>query len=174
MKFLKIIKKIIVTLIAIAFFAFAIAMTILLLYFNDYGVTQFEDKSLIIIRGNITSEKYKKGDIVVVESQDINEIQKGDEIFAYNLKEDKSVELNLGKVDQIDKSTKAISFENGEAYSMSFVAGKAIKVYNKVGTYLAIIESTWGFLFIILVPSFLIFVYQVYALIVEIKYGSED
>ena len=35
-------------------------------------------------------------------------------------------------------------------------------------------ESKWGFLFIVLVPCFLIFIYEVYALIIEIKYGAEE
>ena len=34
--------------------------------------------------------------------------------------------------------------------------------------------SIFGFLFIVLVPSFLIFVYEVYSLIIEIKYGKDE
>ena len=57
---------------------------------------------------------------------------------------------------------------------MEFVIGIANSKMDGIGTYLSIIESKWGFLFIVLVPSFLIFVYQIYALIIEIKFGSED
>ena len=57
---------------------------------------------------------------------------------------------------------------------MEFVAGVGTKSYEKIGTALSVIESQWGFLFIVLVPCFLIFIYEVYSLIVEIKYGGEE
>ena len=75
---------------------------------------------------------------------------------------------------QIYLEEDAIAFENGSNYSMEFIAGTPEKVYNDIGLYLGIIESKWGFLFIVLVPSFLIFVYELYSLIVEIKYGSDE
>ena len=57
---------------------------------------------------------------------------------------------------------------------MEFVAGRPQKVYEGLGIFLSVVESQWGFLFIVLVPCFLIFIYEVYALIVEIKYGDEE
>ena len=57
---------------------------------------------------------------------------------------------------------------------MEFVAGVGTESYEHLGTALSIIESQWGFLFIVLVPCFLIFIYEVYSLIVEIKYGAEE
>ena len=48
------------------------------------------------------------------------------------------------------------------------------KKYEKIGTFLSVVESKWGFLFIVLVPSFLIFIYEVYSLIIEIKYGKDE
>lgn len=174
MKFLKVIKKLFLGLLTIIFFAFAILITALLLNYNDYNVTEIDGKSLIIIREKISSEKYKKGDIVVVEKQNLSDIKVGDEIFAYNLLKGGEVQVNVGTVDQINEKEKAISFDDGVAYTMDFVAGKATKVYNNIGTPLAIVESTWGFLIVVLIPSFLIFIYQVYELIVEIKYGSNE
>ena len=49
------------------YFTFVIAMTILLLNFNDYGVTEFGNKSIIIINDEISNDNYKKGDIVITE-----------------------------------------------------------------------------------------------------------
>ena len=51
---------------------------------------------------------------------------------------------------------------------------KPVKQYDKIGGYLSIIESKWGFLFIVLIPVFLIFIFEVYSLIIEIKYGAEE
>lgn len=171
---MKVFKKIIIGIFGVAFFGFALIMTVLLLNFNDFGVTQLDNKSLVIMKDEITSEKYKKGDLVIVEGKKLSEISVGDEIFAYKVDKNGVASIDLGKVGEIYPDEEAISFENGATYAISYVVGKADKTYDNIGTYLSIIESRWGFLFIILVPSFLIFIYEIYALIVEIKYGKEE
>ena len=178
MKILKFIKNLFIGILAVIFFAFVIAITMVLLNVNKYGVAQFEDTSLIIIRKNISSGNYKKGDLVVVEEKKIDEVKVGDELFTYKVDGDGNVSIDLGIVgevhDQVDDTDDAVTFENGSTYAISFVAGESTKVYNNIGTYLGILQSRWGFLFIVLVPCFLIFIYELYALIVEIKYGKED
>ncbi|MDD2490403.1 MAG: hypothetical protein PHY26_04055, partial [Bacilli bacterium] len=62
MKIIKIIKKIIARTLMIVFFVFAIIMAVLILNRNDYGVTQFDDTSLLLTREEISSENYQKGD----------------------------------------------------------------------------------------------------------------
>lgn len=174
MKILEVIKRIILGILGIAFFAFALCMTILLLYRNDFGVTQFGKSSLIIINDEISSENYAKGDLVLVESQKLENIKHGDEIFAYSVDSNNVAHVNLGLVGDVYPDEKAISFENGSGYSIEYVIGKTSKVYEDVGTFLSIVQSQWGFLFLILVPGFLIFVYEIYALVIEIKYGEEE
>lgn len=174
MKILEAIKRIIIGIIGIAFFAFALCMTILLLYRNDFGVTQFGKKSLVIINDEISSENYAKGDLVLVEGQKLEDIKQGDEIFAYSVDSKNIAHVNLGLVGDVYPLEKAISFENGSGYSIEYVIGKNSKVYPNVGTYLSIVQSQWGFLFLVLVPGFLIFVYEIYALVIEIKYGEEE
>jgi hypothetical protein len=174
MKVINVIKKILISILAVAFFAFAIAMTVLLLNINKYGVTQFNGTSLLPINAKISSDKYKKGDLVLVENKTFEEIKVGDELFAYRTDKEGNVSIDLGVVDIIDPSQQAVSFKNGSAYAIEYIAGTGGKVYNNIGTYLSIIMSKWGFLFIILVPSFLILIYEIYALVVEIKYGKEE
>ncbi|MFA7689406.1 MAG: hypothetical protein WCX96_04905, partial [Bacilli bacterium] len=67
-----------------------------------------------------------------------------------------------------------VSFVGGATYAIEFVIGEASKVYENIGTYLSIIQSTWGFLFMIVVPCFLVFIHQIYVLVVEVKYGKEE
>lgn len=173
-KAFKIMKKVVLGIILVVYFVFVIAMTLLLLNFNDYGVTEFGNKSLLIIRDKISNENYKMGDLLVVESMKLDEIKEGQEIFVYRVEHNGSVSIDVGNVDKTYKDENAISFQNGATYSMDFVVGKNTKTYNNIGKYLAIIESKWGFLFIVLVPCFLIFVYQIYNLIIEIKYNKND
>lgn len=173
-KVLETIKKILIGIIGTAYFIFALIMTILLLNFNDYGITQFGTKSLVIINDTIANENYKKGDLVIVEAQRVEDVEAGQEIFTYRIDSKGIPTINLGKVGEVYVDDDAIAFENGETYSMEFVAGVGTESYEHLGTALSIIESQWGFLFIVLVPCFLIFIYEVYSLIVEIKYGAEE
>ncbi len=166
-------KRIFFGIVIFIYFAFALVMTLLLLNYNDYGVTQFGETSLIILSEKVTSDTYKQGNLVLVESVELNDIKVGEDLFVYRADSKGKVHIDFGKVGKIYTDDQAISFENGGTYSADFIAGRPTKVYESLGTYLSIIESQWGFLFIILVPCFLLFIYQVYALIVEIKYGEE-
>lgn len=174
MKALKVIKKVIIGIIIAAFFCFAMIMTILLLNRNKYKVTQFGDTTLVVLNSKVSSTKYKKGDLILVDSVKLADIKEGDEIFAYQLDSEKNATIDFGIVGKTSIEQKAVEFENGATYAEEFLIGSTSKVYNDIGTVLSIVQSKWGFLFIILVPSFLIFVYEIYALIVEIKYGDEE
>lgn len=174
MKVLKVIKKIIIGIFIAVFFCFAILMTVLLLNRNKYKVTQFGDTTLVVLNSKVSSEKYKKGDLILVDSIKVEDIQVGDELFAYQLDSEKNATIDFGTVGNVSVEQKAVEFENGSTYAMEFVVGKSSKVYSNIGLVLSVVQSQWGFLFIILVPCFLIFVYEVYALIVEIKYGDDE
>lgn len=187
MKALKVVKNIVVMLLVVVYFVFVLAMTVLLLYRdNQNGVTKIDDTSLIIIDEDISrlsrdeseEPQYKKGDLVLVKDTRLEDIKEGEELFTYRLLEDettgrKTITVDLGNVGTIHEREQEISFENGNTYSMEFVIGKADSTHANWGTFLSVILSQWGFLFIVLVPSFLIFVYQLYALIIEIKYNKE-
>ncbi len=174
MKVFSVIKRIVITLILIAFFAFTITMTVLLLNFNKFGVTQFDDTSLLIIKKGFTSETYKKNSLVIVESKEVKDYKVGEEVFAYHLDGHGGVNIQLGVVGQVFEEDDAITFSNGDTYSSEFIIGTGEKIYPNIGKYLSIVESKWGFLFIILVPNFFLFVYQLYSLIVEVKYGKDE
>ena len=55
MKVLSKIKDIVISIILIVFFLFALAMTILVLNYNEYGLTQFGDKVLLVIEEDFSS-----------------------------------------------------------------------------------------------------------------------
>ena len=119
-------------------------------------------------------DNIKKGDLVLVKSRKLDKLKLGDEIFVYRIISSNKVAVEVGKVGQIYLDEDAVSFENGDTFSNEFIIGTADKIYEKIGTYLSIVESKWGFLFLVLVPCLLIFIYEIYALIVEIKYGAEE
>lgn len=178
MKILNKIKEIIITIFMIVFFIFALSMTILLLNYNDYGLTQFGDKVLLVIKEEFSSDKYQKGDLLILQQKKLSPVTKdpikvGDEAFAYRLNNDDTV-IELGKVAKIHEGENSVSFESGSTFGMKFVIGVPINQYKDIGTIISVVNSKWGFLFMILVPCFLIFVYQIYELIIEIKFGKVD
>jgi len=174
MKFFEIMKKIFGYILTFVFYCYVIIMTLLLLNYNDYGVTEIYGTSLIIVKEQISSDKYKKGDLVLVESQKLDFIKENDEIFVYKIDNKGNANIEFGKVGEIHKEELAISLENGSTYSEEFIIGKGTKSYNNIGMILSFLGSKWGFLFTVLLPSFIFFIYQVYILIVEIKYGNEE
>ncbi len=173
MKVLKVIKNIVVGILLVAFFAFAIAMTVLLLNRNKFGVTEFEKTTMIMVNDEISSDNYKKRDLVLVEKRKLEKIEIGDEIFVYKTEKNGGVSIDVGLVGEVYLDDDAVAFENGATYSSEYIVGEASKIYPDIGGYLSIILSKWGFLFIILVPSLMIFIYELYAIVVEVKYGKE-
>lgn len=178
MKVVEKIKEFLLNAFMVVFFLFALIMTILLLNVNKYGLTQFGDKIFLVIKEDFSTEKYERGDLVIVQEKKLgpsikNPIKVGDEAFAYRLNNNETF-IELGTVGRVYENENQISFENGSTFDMKFVIGTPYKIYEDVGTLLSIVNSKWGFLFIILVPCFLIFIYQIYELVIEIKFGKEE
>ena len=142
---------------------------------EDIGVVVLDNKQITI------TGYYKKGDLVIVEKRGFSRtggytdvIEQGDEIFAIRVDAYGNAYVEIGVVGKIYEDEQAISFENGSTFGLKFVLGEAVDTYPNIGGFLSIVESKWGFLFLVLVPCFLIFMYEIYSLIVEIKYGDED
>ena len=75
----------------------------------------------------------------------------------------------------IESVCRLFQIEGDYRFSSSNFIGEVedTTVIPKVGSVLSLLQSKWGFLFTVLVPCFLIFIYEVYSLIIEIKYGAE-
>ena len=171
---MKKVKKAIIGIVLVIFFAFTITLTVLLLNYNKFGVTQFEDTTILIIKNSFSSEKYPKDSLVIVENKPVKNYKINEEAFAYHLDGKGGVDIQLGTIAATYPDDNAITFLNGDTYSDEFIIGTGEEIYPNLGKYLGILESKWGFLLIILVPNFFIFIYHLYTLVVEIKYGKEE
>lgn len=156
----------------------AIVLTVCLLNYNDYNITEFKDKSLIIVQDDELRPDFNDGDLVIVYKNKNSDIKVGDKIFFYDNYKDQ-ISVNLGSV--VDKETVTrheTTFVMDGNYSLSseFVIGKAStsKRYAKLGTILGILESRFGFLFIIIFPILVLFIYEIYAFIKEIKRPEDE
>ena len=161
-------KKTIGNLIIILYVVVAIFTTICLLNFNEYKVSEFGDKTLVIIDKDEEGIEYKKGDLVIVGKEGYERAEKGDTIFFYDNSGIKIAEVQQ-KTDYGDAGVTFTIEGNYQVVKSDMIgASNNVKVISKVGTVLSVLESKWGFLFLIVFPSLLAFLHEVYEFILEV------
>lgn len=174
-KVLKIIGFILITIYSVI----AITLTVFLLNYNDYKITELGNKSLIIVKDNSLSPSYEKGDLVFVTKNESSEVNKGDKIFFYDIIDKNTVDINIGNVidkKNINKNEAVYTMNGNYTLNQEYFIGKVAtsKVYHNVGSILNILESRLGFLFIIIFPILIFFIYEIYMIIQEIKKPDEE
>lgn len=151
----------------------AIFTTVCLISYNDYNVTEFGKKSLIIVDDDNWEPKYNTNELLVVTKEKQNKYNVGDEIFFYR---NKSVDSYIFYA-QIDNIIESNGIENtyqigGKDVFYSDVIGNtaSVKVYPKyIGLVLRIFESRWGYMFLVILPTLFLLVYEIYTIIIEAK-----
>lgn len=162
-------KKILGNIIVILYVVIAIFTTICLLTFNEYKVSEFGDKTLVIINKDEEGYNYKKGDLVIVGKEGYEKADKGDIIFFYD-----NDGIKIAEVQQKnDFGDAGVSFTiegNYQVVKSDMIgASNNVKVISKAGTVLSVLESKWGFLFLIVFPSLLAFLHEIYQFILELS-----
>lgn len=156
---------------------YVICMTSILLSKNRFGYTQFGKTTMVNIDmlGEKKIEGVKEGDLLLVKNS--NDIKVGDLIYyiavydeAYIVRTDVVTDITTDDISSIY----TIDRDGLVTLPRNRVLGKEAKVYNKIGGVLNVIESRIGFLFLVLLPILVIFIYQVYEFIVILKYESSD
>ena len=154
----------------------AIFVTICLLSYNQYKITEFGDYSLIIINNNSLQPEFNSGDLAIINGKE--NINVGDEIFFYNT-DSEDIEISLAKVTNIEKVDKEEvtytltgDYKISSDYVMGNINGSAKMPV--VGNVLGFLESRWGFLLLIVFPSLLAFIYQITVVYSEIKEIKEE
>ena len=161
-------KKALGNLIIIIYIILAIIVTMSLLTYNEYKISVIGDKSLIVIDTDDTF-KYKKGDLVIVGREGYEKAEKGDILFFYQNRGVKVAEIQ--KKDDFGESGVIYTIEGNFQVDQEDIIGTSNneKVISKVGTILKILQSKWGFLFLIVFPSLIAFLKQLYEFILEIS-----
>ena len=63
----------------------AITVTVLLLSYNDYNISQIGGYTVYIVKDDSLEPKYEKGSILLIEETSDKHVKEGDEIFLYNV-----------------------------------------------------------------------------------------
>ena len=75
--------KILGIVLLVPYIIIAITLTIFLLNYNEYGITEIGGNTLIIVNDNSLMPNYKEGDLLVVKNPTDYEINEFDYIFFY-------------------------------------------------------------------------------------------
>lgn len=148
-----------------------IVLTIYLLNYNKYNVSVFGDKSLLIMTKKI--DKFEKGDLLVVTKNDNSEVKVGDYVFFYDTFSKEAI-VNYGKVYKVYSNPGSENtFEMSNNFLLSdetFIGkGETAKVHSGLGAIIGLLSSRWVFLIVIIVPILLLFMYEFYLLVLEVK-----
>lgn len=165
----KIVLGILITIYAVV----AIFLTACLLNYNDFKITEFGEKSLIIVNDEELEPTYKKGSLLVVDKENADQIKVGDSIIFYNTYNNQ-VSLAISEVifvEKVNEEETTYTISGNYDISSEYLVGSTndTKIYPVVGSILGLLESRAGFLIFIIFPITIAFLYEIYVLVVEIK-----
>lgn len=164
----------------VAYAIVAIFVTILLLSYNDYRCSELGGYTFILVTNDELEPNYNEGDLVLVKETSAKKIQPGDNIFLYRNITSSQFEIKYAKVllvdDKYGEDNIQYILEGNTVIAHKDVIGSEenVTVVPHLGTVLSILESRYGYLFLIVVVSFIAFLYEIYELIMEIKYGEKE
>ena len=171
-------KKVLGTILFVVYAIIAITVTVLLLSYNDYNNSQIGGYTIYIVADDSLEPTYKQGSILLIKETNDRNVQVGDEIFMYkvlNSSEYEVISTTLqGKTQQGSHTVYIV--DNEERYASEYFIGKVEDtiVIEGWGYILGLLESRWGYLFCIVVVSLLLFLQEVFELVMEIKYLNQQ
>lgn len=158
---------------------YVIFITTCILFRNKYGYTDFFDKYTFVTISENSQRflpSHDAGDLLIIKNQQFS-IDKGDVIYYYATINDEYVVRSGAVADVTGDEVSALyvlADEDKTSVSNSRVIGKKVSVHPGKGTILEVLESRVGFLFLVLLPILLVFVYQVYQLVIVAKYETVE
>ena len=171
-------KKIIYNTLIILYALIAIIVTICLLSFNQYKVSEFDSTTVLIINTNNLKEKgFNKEDLVLVDTTQKQE--PGEDIFFHATSElgKTTIDIQTLKDKQVSAVTGETTYvlENKEIPSdLAIGPMKNSTRIGKLRIILSILESKWGFLILIVFPSLLAFLYELWEFIANVRAAKDE
>jgi hypothetical protein len=172
-------KKILTTIIIVVYAICAIAVTILLFGYNNYNCSVLGDYTFLIVKANSSlASYYDKGSLLIVKATTANNVNINDDIIMYQIQSKEQYEIIQGKVSIKTEQGSKIFFtlENGTTNNSEYLIGKASETISisHLGTILSVVESKWGYLFSVVIVTLLLFLQELFELVLEIRYGIKE
>ncbi len=164
-------KKITLYLLGIIYIILTAVITVFLLSKNEYNLTEINDNTYYVVTND--NKKYNKGDLLLINHNNSNKISKGKYIFYYNTYT-KKMQVDIAKIKETEiiSETETTYLLDNDAYiSSEYVIGSTdlVKVVPIIGYLIMILESTWGYLIFIVLPLFIMFLYEIHSIIKETR-----
>ena len=171
-------KKVLGSVLFVIYAIIAITVTVLLLSYNDYNNSELGGYTVYIVKDDSLEPKYKQGSILLIKSTNDKNVQIGDEMFLYKVINSQEYEVVNRTLAEKEQQGRHIIYyvEDEESYANDYFIGKASDtiVIEGWGFVLGLLESRWGYLFCVVVVSLLLFLQEVFELVMEIKYLGEQ
>lgn len=171
-------KKVLSSILFVVYSVIAIAVTVLLLSYNDYNNSEIGGYTVYIVSDDSLEPEYKQGSILLIRKTSDKNVQIGDEMFLYKVINSQEYEMVVGSLEEKNQQGNHIVYtiENEQNFASDYFIGKTsdTTVIEGWGYVLGILESKWGYLFCVVIVSLLLFLQQVFELIMEIKYGNKN
>lgn len=157
---------------------YVIFITSCILCRNKFGYTQFSDMTFVTV--NDSNSKFiqgsKSGDLLIIREQQTG-LDKGDLIYYYVTVDEKYV-VRTGVIESKTEDDYAALYvlndEDKTSVASNRVIGKYVSTHPGKGSILEVLESRLGFLFLVLLPILVVFIYQVYQLVIVARYESVE
>ena len=166
---LKAIIKILLIVFAVLYAGVAIFVTVCLLNLNKQRITELGDTSIVIVNDEFSSE-YEKGDLLFIKKDktEAAKIVAGDYIFFYNPGENNVI--NYAEVNNVIESNGNYTFVLNTNYNVyyDYYVWRNTSTLKGAGTVLEVLESQFGFLALIILPTLVAIIFEIYAIIIEV------
>lgn len=171
-------KRVLGSVLFVLYSIIAITVTVLLLSYNEYNCSELGGYTVYIVKDDSMEPRFKQGSILLIRGSSDRNIKKGDDLIFYKVINSQEFQVVNGVLSNKTQQGRHITYtlESGENYADDYLIGKSDNtiVIEGLGVLLSILQSKWGYLFCIVVVSLLLFLQEVFDLIVEIKYGGEN
>ncbi len=156
---------------------YVICLTTILLAKNKFGFTQLGDYVLTSIGSNDVNNiiNTEQGDLLIIKNT--SDLNVGDVIYYYAVYDEKYI-ICSDVVKSMQKDDFSALYTIDDQYNSTVhsdkVIGKYTSKYHKLGNYFSFLQSRVGFLFFVLLPIMVVFIYQIYDFTIILKYGNEN
>ena len=167
-KALKIILSVVITIYLIVI----VFTTAFLLNRNDYGVSSFLGRYLLLVEDK-EIEGYESNTLLFIKPVDNKDIEVGQNVFFYDTySTDHLIKYSeVTRKEDVTETETTYTFRDNSSVSSQYVLGtkESTSAHHFLGQILYVLQSKWGFLFLVVFPLFLAFIYEIYAIYKEIK-----
>lgn len=171
-------KKIIGTIFICIYVIIAVSVTVLLLSYNEYKVSEINGYSICIMGDESLEPEYKHGDLLIAKKTNKNKIKVGDNVLLYKTISTNEFEIVNRKVENILTEGNHLIYQvsDDEQYDSEYLIAKDSDItrIENLGTVLGILESRWGYLFFIVIVSLILLLQEIFELVMEVKYGNME